>query len=53
MKKNLLTTERHDSVMDNVQCRNLIESLPHHKENGIEEFGEFAHIVKPTGLGDL
>ena len=42
----------HDSVMDNVQSRDLIVFLTQHKENSVEKLGEFAEIVPPAALGD-
>ena len=39
---------RHNAMMYNMQCRNLIITFAHHKEECIKEFGEFWKEVPPA-----
>lgn len=41
----------HDSVMNDVQIGDLIIFLSQYEENGVEELGEFGHVVPPTPSG--
>lgn len=35
-------------MMDDMQCRDLIVTFAHHKEERIEELGELGEIVPPA-----
>lgn len=43
----------HDAMMNDMQCRDLIITFAHHKEEGIEEFGEFGKEVPPAATSRL
>lgn len=43
----------HQTMMDHMQCRHLIVTFAHHKEDGIEEFCELGKVVPPTAASHL
>lgn len=49
----MLTTERHDSVMNDVQGWNLIVAFPHDEEECVEELCELANVIPPTSFCHL
>lgn len=47
------TAYRHQRVMIKVQERDLILFLSQYEEHGVEQLGDFAHVVQPYGSGHL
>lgn len=43
---------RHETVVDHVQVRDLVELFAQHEEDGVKELGELAEEVPPAELDD-
>lgn len=48
-----LTTEWHDTVMNDMKCRHLIITFPQYKEECVKEFSKFTKIIPPTEICHL
>lgn len=48
-----LTTEWHDTVMNDMKCRHLIITFPQHEKECVEEFSKFTKIIPPTEVCHL
>jgi hypothetical protein len=49
----VLTADRHDSMVDHMQRRHLVESFSHDKEECVKELSELAEVIQVNCVYDL